>query len=59
MRSLQKERENIVSVVVILLIAYAIGEFLRECERLEREWHALGEGTTLADRRGRWADVNL
>jgi hypothetical protein len=48
-----------VSIVVILLITYAIGEFLRECERLEHEWHALGEGTAPVGRTARWTDFNL
>ena len=47
------------SIVVILLITYAIGEFLRECERLEREWHALGEDSAREGRTSRWTDFNL
>ena len=47
------------SVLVILLISYAVGEFLRECERLEREWHALEAGTASEARTFRWTDVNL
>jgi hypothetical protein len=46
-------------VVFIVLIAYAIGEFLRESEQLEREWHTLGEPVAQSDRAGRWTDFNL
>jgi hypothetical protein len=45
------------SVVFVVLIAYAIGEFLRESEQLEREWNALGATTPRGN--GRWTDVNL
>jgi hypothetical protein len=48
-----------VGVLVILLLAYAIAAFLRECELLERAWHALGEGTAAESRTWRWTDVNL
>jgi hypothetical protein len=50
--------EYIVSVLVILLLAYAIAAFLRECDLLERAWHALGDASP---REGtyRWTDANL
>ena len=44
------------SVLIVLLIAYGVAAFLRECDLIEREWHALGENTPRA---GRWTDVNL
>lgn len=47
------------SVLVILLIACAIPEFLREWDRLEREWHALGARTSPAGGVSRWTDFNL
>jgi hypothetical protein len=48
------------SVLVILLLAYAISAFLRDCDELERRWHALGEGSAREGIcAGRWTDFNL
>ncbi len=47
------------SVLIITLLAYAIPAFLRECDLIEREWHALGEPSARAGSAGRWTDVNL
>ena len=53
------KRRTIVSVLIIALCAYTIVSFLRECDLLEREWHALGERPARAGSACRWTDVNL
>ena len=47
------------SVLIVMLLAYALAAFVRECELLERDWHALGEGAASGARTCRWTDVNL
>lgn len=47
------------SVLIVMLFAYGVAAFLRECDLIEREWHALGERSARAGSAGRWTDVNL
>ena len=47
------------SVLIVTLVAYEVAAFLRECDLIEREWHALGERSARAGSAGRWTDANL
>jgi hypothetical protein len=42
-----------------MLFAYGVAAFLRECDPIEREWHALGGPSARASSAARWTDVNL
>ena len=53
------KRRTIVSVLIVMLLAFALAAFLRECDLLEGHWHALGEGPAPESRTCRWTDVNL
>jgi hypothetical protein len=52
-------RRTIVSLLIVMLIAYGVAAFLRECDLIEREWHALDDRSARAGSAGRWTDVNL
>jgi hypothetical protein len=53
------KRRTIVSILIVMLVAYGVAAFLRECDLIEREWHALGDRSARAGGAGRWTDVNL
>jgi hypothetical protein len=53
------KRSTIMSVLIVMLVAYGVAAFLRECDLIECEWHALGEPSARAGSTGRWTDVNL
>jgi len=53
------KRRTIVSILIVMLFAYGVAAFLRECDLIEREWHALGDRSARAYSAGRWTDVNL
>lgn len=53
------KRSTIVSVLIVMLVAYGVAAFLRKCDLIEREWHALGERSAHAGSAGRWTDINL
>ena len=53
------KRRTIVSILIVMLVAYGVAAFLRECDLIEREWHALGDRPARAGSAGRWTDVNL
>jgi hypothetical protein len=52
-------RRTIVSLLIVMLIAYGVAAFLRECDLIEREWHALDDRSARESSAGRWTDVNL
>jgi len=53
------KRRTIVSILIVMLVAYGVAAFLRECDLIDREWHALGDRPARAGSAGRWTDVNL
>jgi len=53
------KRRTIVSILIVMLFAYGVAAFLRECDLIDREWHVLGDRPAWAGSAGRWTDVNL
>ena len=53
------QRRTIMSVLIVMLFAYGVAAFLRECDLIEREWHALDDRSARTGSAGRWTDVNL
>lgn len=47
------------SVLIVMFVTCGVTAFLRECDLIEREWHALGERSVHAYSAGRWTDINL